>query len=170
MKIYLKDGKYTVYIKDFPMTVFELQDTLDQIKITENDSKVLFKISKYDNMKLPQNLCEQEFSADIYKIYLFAERYEKLDEPNCAALKSLLSAYPESSFEDLLLMTYGLDSVPVYRCSSLEELGKAMIENDMVEELKELPDEYIDFIDREKIGRLMQERDCGMFILSLIHI
>ena len=164
MKIYLKDGKYTVYIKDFPMTVFELQDTLDQIKITENDSKVLFKISKYDNMKLPQNLCEQEFSADIYEINLFAERYEKLDEPNCAALKSLLSAYPESSFEDLLLMTYGLDSVPVYRCSSLEELGKAMIENDMVEELKELPDEYIDFIDREKIGRLMQERDCGMFI------
>ena len=29
MKIYLKDGKYTAYIKDFPMTVFELQDTLD---------------------------------------------------------------------------------------------------------------------------------------------
>lgn len=25
MKIYLKDGKYTAYIKDFPMTVFELQ-------------------------------------------------------------------------------------------------------------------------------------------------
>ena len=143
MKIYLKDGKYTAYIKDFPMTVFELQDTLDQMKITKNDSKVLFKISKYDNTTLPQNLCEQEFSADIYKINLFAERYEKLDELNCAVFKSLLAAYPESSFEDLLLMTYGLDSVPVYRCSSLEELGEAMIENDMVEELKELPDEYI---------------------------
>lgn len=60
MKIYLKDGKYNVYIKDFPMTVFELQDTLDQMKITKNNSKVLFKISKYDNVKLPQNLCEQE--------------------------------------------------------------------------------------------------------------
>lgn len=61
-------------------------------------------------------------------------------------------------------MTYGLDSVPVYRCSSLEELGEAMIENDMVEELKELPDEYIDFIDREKIGSLCQDREKGMFI------
>ncbi len=29
MKIYLKDGKSTIYIKDFPMTIFELQDTLD---------------------------------------------------------------------------------------------------------------------------------------------
>ena len=83
---------------------------------------------------------------------------------NCAVFKSLLAAYPESSFEDLLLMTYGLDSVPVYRCSSLEELGEAMIENDMVEELKELPDEYIDFIDREKIGSLCQDREKGMFI------
>ena len=146
------------------MTVFELQDTLDQMKITKNDSKVLFKISKYDNTTLPQNLCEQEFSADIYEINLFAERYEKLDELNCAVFKSLLAAYPESSFEDLLLMTYGLDSVPVYRCSSLEELGEAMIENDMVEELKELPDEYIDFIDREKIGSLCQDREKGMFI------
>ena len=164
MKIYLKDGKYTAYIKDFPMTVFELQDTLDQMKITKNDSKVLFKISKYDNTTLPQNLCEQEFSADIYEINLFAERYEKLDELNCAVFKSLLAAYPESSFEDLLLMTYGLDSVPVYRCSSLEELGEAMIENDMVEELKELPDEYIDLIDRVKIGRLCQDREKGIFI------
>lgn len=32
MKIYLKDGKYNVYIKDFPMTFFELKDTLDQMK------------------------------------------------------------------------------------------------------------------------------------------
>lgn len=126
-----------------------MQDTLDQMKITKNNSKVLFKISKYDNVKLPQNLCEQEFSADIYKINLFAERYEKLDKPGCAAFKSLLETKPESSFEDILLMTYGLDSVPVYPCSSLEELGEAMIANDMVVELNELPDEYIDLIDRD---------------------
>ncbi len=126
MKIYLKDGKYNVYIKDFPMTFFELKDTLDQMKM-KNDSKVLFKISKYDNVKLSKILCEQEFSSDIYKINLFAERYEKLDKPSCAAFKSLIETKPESSFEDILLMTYGLDSVPVYPCSSLKELGEAMI-------------------------------------------
>ncbi len=39
-----------------------------------------------------------------------------------------------------------------------------MIENDMVEELNEIPDEYIDLIDREKIGRLCQEREGGVFV------
>lgn len=164
MKIYLKDSKFTVYIKDFPMTVFELQDTLDQMKIPQSNPNVQFRISEYDNTSLPKDLCSKEFSADIYKINLFAERYEKLDEPNCAAFKSLLEANSENSFEDMLLMTYGLDSVPVYPCSSLEELGEAMIENDMVEELNELPDEYMDLIDREKIGRLCKDRENGIFI------
>lgn len=164
MKIYLKDSKFTAVTKEFPMTVFELQDTLDQMKILKRDSKVLFKIPKYDNVKLPIDLCEKEFKADIYKINLFAERYEKLDEPGCAAFKSLLKIYPESSFNEVLLMTYGLDSVTVYPCSSLEELGEAMIKNDTVEELNELPDEYIDLIDCEKIGRLCRDRDGGMFV------
>lgn len=31
MKIYLKDGNYTL-AKDFPMSVFEIRDTLDRLR------------------------------------------------------------------------------------------------------------------------------------------
>lgn len=162
MKIYLKDGNYTL-TKKFPMNVFEIRDTLDKLRMFQS-REVSFRLSGFDNTELPQSLCGKEFSTDIYKLNLFAERIEKLEYPEIAAFKSLLTAYPDSSLDDMLLMTYGLDCVPVWPCSNLTELGEAMLENDMVEELNEIPDEYIDLIDREKIGRLCQEREDGVFV------
>lgn len=53
------------------MTVFEMEDILDKLKQTE--SVVRFEISEYDNMKLPSSIWHREFSADIYKLNLFAE-------------------------------------------------------------------------------------------------
>lgn len=146
---------------NLPMTAFELQDILDRLRSA--DSVVDFRISEHENMDLPKSLC-RDFTADIYKLNLFAERFERLEYPERAAMESLLASNPECEFEDMLLMTYGLDSVPVWPCKDYYELGEAMIENDMVEELRELPDEYIDLIDREKIGRLVHGKDNGMFV------
>lgn len=70
MRIYLKNNGYAVSEK-FPMTVFEMEDILDKLKQTE--SVVRFEISEYDNMKLPSSIWHREFSADIYKLNLFAE-------------------------------------------------------------------------------------------------
>lgn len=147
--------------REFPMTAFELEDTLD--RLGADGSAVDFSISEYENTNLPSELC-RDFIADIYKLNLFAERIEKLDNMEMKVFKSLMAANPDSSLDDMLLMTYGLDCVPVWPCSNFSELGEAMIENDMVEELNELPDELIDLIDREKIGRLCQEREGGVFV------
>lgn len=121
-------------------------------------------IFQTENSKLPSALFNRRYNADIYKLDLFAERIEKLNNMEMKAFKSLLTAYPDRSLDDMLLMTYGLDCVPVWPCSNFAELGEAMIENDMVEELNELSDELIDLIDREKIGRLCQDREGGVFV------
>lgn len=157
MKIYF-ENKLSA---NLPMTVFELQDILDRLRSA--DSVVNFRISVYENMNLPKSLC-RDFTADIYKLNLFAERYERLEFPEKAAMESLLIANPDSSIDDMLVMTYGLDSVPVWPCKDYYELGEAMIENDMAEELKELPDEYFDLIDCDMIGRLVHGKDNGMFV------
>lgn len=146
---------------NLPMTAFELQDILDRLRSA--DSVVNFRISVYENMNLPKNLC-RDFTADFYKLNLFVNRYESLKFPEKAAMESLIIANPDSSIDDMLVMTYGLDSVPVWPCKDYYELGEAMIENDMAEELKELPDEYIDLIDCDKIGRLVHGKDNGMFV------
>ncbi len=164
MKINLKNGEFLSMSKEFPMNVFEIQDTLDRLKIPYDKPIVEFSISEYDNMELPYSLCSREFSADIYRLNLFAERLGNLKYDKMTAFKSLLIANPESSFEDMLKMTYGLDSVMIYPCRDCYELGETVIENEMIPEIESCSDEILELLDREKIGRLMQEREGGVFI------
>ena len=164
MKINLKNGEFLSMSKEFPMNVFEIQDTLDRLKIPDDKPIVDFSISEYDNMELPYTMCRREFLADIYRLNLFAERLEDLDFSEITAFKSLLIANPECTFEDMLMMTYGLDSVMVYPCRDCCELGETVIENEMIPELESCSDEILELLDCEKIGRLMQEREGGVFI------
>ncbi len=164
MKINLKNGESTSFVKEFPMNIFEIRDTLDRLKISDNKPIVQFEISEYDNMEFPFALCLRDFSADIYRLNLFAERLENLDFSEMTAFKSLLKANLERDFEDILKMTYGLDSVMIYPCSDCRELGKMVIENELMTELKSCSDEILELLDREKVGRLMQEREGGVFI------
>ncbi len=161
MKVYLKNNGYAVSEK-FPMTVFEMEDVLDKLK--QEESVVRFEVSEHDNMELPMSICGKDFSADIYRLNLFAERLENLNSSEMTAFKSLLKAKPESDFEDILKMTYGLDSVMVYPCSGCRELGETVIENEMMPELESCSDEILQLLDPEKVGQLMQKQDGGVFI------
>ena len=164
MKVNLKNGESTSFTKKFPMNVFEIQDTLDRLKIPDDKPIVRFEISEYDNMDFPFELCLRDFSADIYRLNLFAERLENLNFSEMTAFRSLLKINPESSFEDILKMTYGLDSVMIYPCSDCHELGEMVIENDLMPEIENCSNEILELLDREKVGRLMREREGGVFI------
>ena len=89
---------------------------------------------------------------------------ENLNDAEMAALKSLLQSNPGSDFEDMLLMTYGLDSVMVYPCEDCRELGETVIENELLSELESYSDEILELLDREKVGKMMQEREGGVFM------
>ena len=164
MRINLKNGESMSFTKKFPMNVFDIQDTLDRLKIPDDKPIVRFEISEHDNMEFPFALCLRNFSADIYRLNLFAERLENLDFSEMIAFRSLLKTNPESSFEDILKMTYGLDSVIIYPCSDCRELGEAVIENEMIPEIESCSDEVLALLDPEKVGQLMQEREGGVFI------
>lgn len=164
MKINLKNGEAMSFTKKFPMNVFDIQDTLDRLKIPDDKPIVRFEISEHDNMEFPFALCLRDFSADIYRLNLFAERLENLDFSEMTAFKSLLKTNPESSFEDILKMTYGLDSVIIYPCSDCRELGETVIKNEMMPEIESCSDKVLALLDPEKVGQLMQEREDGVFI------
>ena len=91
MKINLKNGEFISVSEEFPMKIFEIGDILDRLKIPDNKPIVQFSISEYDNMELPYTLCRRKFSADIYRLNLFAERLESLASSEMTAFKSLLS-------------------------------------------------------------------------------
>lgn len=138
MRVHLKNDGYALSA-EFPMTVFEMQDALDKLQIPPETRAVTFQIYDFRNMNLSSELCEKEFTADIFRLNLFVERLENLDDTEMAAMKSLLQTYPESDFEDMLLMTYGLDSVMVYPCEDCRELGETVIENDCCQNWRTVP-------------------------------
>lgn len=164
MRITFINGEKSLFTKEFPMNIFEISDTLDRLKIPDDKPIVDFEILEYDNMEFPFALCRRNFSADIYRLNLFAERMENLDLSGMTAFRSLLKANPESSFEDILKMTYGLDSVMIYPCSDCRELGETVIENELMPELESCSDDILELLDCEKVGKLMQEREGGVFI------
>ena len=164
MRITFINGEISLFTKEFPMNIFEIRDTLDRLKIPDDKPIVDFEISEYDNMEFPFALCRRNFSADIYRLNLFAERMENFDLSEMTAFRSLLIANPESSFEDILKMTYGLDSVMIYPCSDCRELGETVIENELMPELESCSDDILELLDCEKVGKLMQEREGGVFI------
>lgn len=163
MRVHLINNGYALSA-EFPMTAFEMQDALDKLKYPAGNSEIMFRIYEFKNMNMPSELYEKDFSADIYRLNLFAQRLKSLEFSEIVALKSLLVENPESSFEDMLLMTYGLDSVMVYPCGNCYELGETVIENDLMPELESCSDEILELLDREKIGKLMCEREGGQFI------
>lgn len=164
MKINLKNGELISISKEFPMNVLEIQDTLDRLKIPDDKPIVAFSISEYDNMELPYTMCRRKFSADIYRLNLFAERYEQLEEYQKAGFKSVLMKNPDSSIDDMLVMTYGIEGVPVYPANDYADLGEIAVDNEMLPELNDCSDEIIELLDLEKVGKLLAEREEGVLL------
>ena len=72
------------------------------------------------------------------------------------------------SVNDLINMTYGLDSVMVAsNVTNLKELGQFVIDNELNENVNAIPEDSVYLIDLEKLGRLQQSVDSGIFIGNL---
>lgn len=98
-----------------PMYPLALRDLLDRAG-TENPKKPLaVQIRSCPEVPELDKVC---LFGDIYKLNLLADRIEKLEFPQNYAMRAMASVQKEHgklSLDGLLLMTYGLDSVPVER-------------------------------------------------------
>ena len=160
MRIYIEYGDKRQGFA-FPMSPMRIRDVLDRMNI-QNGSEVKCRFSSYDREKLFGAEQNRWYTADIYKLNLFAERYEvELEYSEQAALKSVLREHPDSSIDDMLLMTYGIGSVPTIPCYNTECLGKIAVENEMLPELKGTPAEFLDY---DKVGKAIIERGEGVIV------
>lgn len=143
------------------MSPMRIRDVLDRMNI-QNGSEGKCRFSSYDREKLFGTEQNRWYTADIYRLNLFAERYEvELEYSEQAALKSVLREHPDSSIDDMLLMTYGIGSVPAIPCYNTECLGKIAVESGMLPELKGVQTEFLDY---DKIGKAVIEQGEGVII------
>ena len=159
-EISMNSREWADYI-DLPVNETEQNRILKMIKSVNNPQ---FKI---DHCKEIPELNSAAFAehADFAELNFLAKRIEEIskDKTQICAYRALMSELFDNICE-AINNTYGLETIPVYPCESLEEYGEIVISNDILEELDEIPYELYGLLDREKIGQLMQERESGMFI------
>ncbi|MBP3267866.1 MAG: hypothetical protein J6M07_06060 [Ruminococcus sp.] len=146
-----------------PVSAINLQDILDRMNV-QSGREIEFMFSKYDMVDLPANILDKWYKADIYKLNVFAERFQRLEDHQKAGFKSVLMRNPDSSIDDMIAMTYGIDCVPVYPAKNYAELGEIAIDNDMLPEIAQCPDEVIPLLDREMVGKRLAETDGGVLL------
>lgn len=154
------DDKYSVTVQ-LPQTPLELYDILDRLG---SDNKYCNVYINIDDERIPDEMCDGGFYDDLFKLNFLAQRLEQLTPSYTAGFKAVLMAHEDYNLDDLILVTYGLDAYPIYPCRDYTELGEVVIDNDMISEVENCPDELVEYLDKESIGRLAAEQFRGTFI------
>ena len=154
------DDKYSVTVQ-LPQTPLELYDILDRLGVDNKYCNVYINI---DDERIPDEMCEGGFYDDLFKLNFLAQRLEQLTPSYTAGFKAVLMAHEDYNLDDLILVTYGLEAYPIYPCRDYAELGEVVIDNNMIPEVENCPDELVEYLDKESIGRLAAEQFRGTFV------
>ncbi len=154
------DDKHSLTVQ-LPKTPLELYDMLDKLGVDNKYCNVYMNI---DDNRIPEEMCVGGFYDDIFKLNLLAQRLEQLTPSYTAGFKAVLMAHEDYNLDDLILVTYGLDAYPIYPCRDYTELGEVVIDNNMIPEVENCPDELVEYLDNAAIGKLAAEQFRGTFI------
>ncbi len=154
------DDKHSINV-NLPAEPLELYDMLDRIG---SDNKYCNVYMNIDDERIPKAMCDGGFYDDIFKLNLLAQRLEQMSHAYTAGFKAVLMAHEDYNLDDLILVTYGLEAYPIYPCKDHAELGEVVIDNDMIPEVENCPDELVEYLDKECIGRLAAEQFRGTFV------
>ncbi|MCM1167778.1 MAG: hypothetical protein NC299_17345 [Lachnospiraceae bacterium] len=99
------------------------------------------------------------------ELNFLAKRLEEIsaDTSEKYAYRALLKK-PMETVNEAINRTYNLQTIPVYPCTGYAEYGEIVLDNDLLEELRDIPDEVFALLDAAKVGRAMAEREGGVFI------
>lgn len=154
------DDKNSITVQ-LPKTPLELYDILDRLGVDNNYSNVYINI---DDERIPEGMCVGGFYDDLFKLNFLAQLLEQLTPANTAGFQAVLMNHEDYNLDDLILVTYGLEAYPIYPCKDHAELGEVVIDNNMISEVENCPDELVKYLDKESIGRLAAEKFRGTFV------
>ncbi len=157
-------GNDKVAYVSLPANKKEVIDAMDREKIF---GETFLRITECD--EVPE-LVGYEFKEEptLDKLNFLAKRLDefssdKEDFTSIIAYRALLKR-GFGTIGEAINSTYNLQTIPVYPCKSLYEYGEIVIENEMLEEFDDIPDEVYEMLDPDKVGRAMMEREGGVFI------
>lgn len=142
-------GSDKVAFVQLPANKNAVIDAMDREKIF---GETFLRIAECD--EVPE-LNGFEFSKEptLDELNFLAKRIEEIsaDETHKAAYRAILQK-PFETINKAVNRTFDLDSIPVFPCKNYAEYGKVVLENDFLEELEDVPDEFTICLTRKRSG------------------
>ena len=161
MKVQVRSTRYETELM-LPADRYQIKDALDKLRLY-NDSFVCCKIARCGVVPMLEGTV---FNDDLYKVNLLAERINGSDgntKIHNVMMQALLMDNYDRSLDELIAVTYTPD-VPVFPCKSYYDYGEIVIDNEWLDEIKDVPDEAVPYLDTYTIGREMADREGGIFV------
>lgn len=152
-------GNRTAYAM-LPANKNTIIDAMDRAKVFGETHVLIERCDKFPELN------GYEFSEEptVDELNFLAKRLEEIsgDTSEKYAYRALLHK-PMDTISEAINRTYNLQTIPVYTCKNVYEYGEIVLENEMLEELDDVPDEVYDWLDPDKVGRAMADREGGVF-------
>ena len=161
MRVELRSMKYVTELL-LPADRYEIQDALDKLRLYDS-SEVRCRILACGAVPMLKGM---DFEDNLYRINLLAERISGSDgntKIHNVMMSALLKESAHRTLDELIAVTYTPD-VPVFPCKSYYDYGEIVIDNEWFDEIKNVPDEAVPYLDTYTIGREMADREGGIFI------
>ena len=144
-----------------PAANSEIQDAIEKARV--NDEHPNFIVMDYE--------CEQDYlnellpkKSSLDELNYLARRLSGMNGFEKAAYEGVVEMENDPDLVKLINLTYNLDNCNVvFEAHNDEQLGKFYVENDFIEELINVPDKVLRYIDYEKVGRVRREDENGVF-------
>ena len=167
---YIGEEKYFATL-ELPAKPHEIQDACHKLRITQNrDTNLRMEVCSCEILpELTDILLD---SPSMEEMNFLAQRLAQLSDSEAIALWGVWQRLDKAGYleepvraMDLINMTYGLENVMVASCVSNDrDLGEFVLENDLDEDIANLPDEMVEMLDQEAVGQRHRESEGGVFI------
>lgn len=152
-----------------PATDYQLLDVIEKLGINE---EVRPSVSVYQYGEGFENLADMldHDDLDLFELNALAKRLSQFEMEDMIAFHALVSTRLEQREDDipireLLDFAHSTDCCEVHLgIETFEELGHFYVENDLMPELKGIPDEALPFLDYTAIGKKFSEEECGVLV------
>lgn len=151
---------------DLPATDYQLLDVMGKLRMQEEDHLTIEVCRFNDAAEGISVVLENDLS--LFELNALAKRVSEFQIDDHTAFHALVSVELEKGMKTvplkrLLDLAHSTDCCEVHPgIYSYEELGHFYVENDLVPELKDLPEQALPMLDYEGIGRKLSQEEGGI--------
>lgn len=164
-----KGGGYYYSELELPASRARIRDAQQKARLLGRETQGSIEV--LECRELPELTDIRLDSPTAEELNFFAGRLKQLPPEELLALNAVLHTRNEDGqYEDgltakeLINMTYGLDNVMIAaNVSDIRQLGQFAIANDLNDDVLRVPEGCLYLLDMDKIGRLQQKTDDGVF-------